>query len=89
MTEGVQVSKRIALINSASSIVHRILSLTVLVWLHRYFVRYLSQDEYAIYNLLISLILLLPIVTGGLGGGMARFQNVYTLRRRIDSPVSA
>ncbi len=79
---GVEISKRLVLINSISSVSGRILSLTVLLWLQTYLLNRVSQNEFAIYRVLLSFLVYVPLLTGILGGALAQF--VTTAYARAD-----
>ena len=54
MNETVPISKRLVLINSASSMIARMLNVTVLLWLHRHLLGRISAEEYSIYPVLMA-----------------------------------
>lgn len=73
MTERVEISKRLLLINSASSIATQLLSITVLIWLQQYLLKRISPDEYQLLPLLYSIMVFAPLVTTILTGGLGQY----------------
>ena len=69
----VQISKKLVLINSASSLVTRILSISVLIWLQQYLLRRITPEEYSLLPLLYSVMMFAPLVTTILTGGLGRY----------------
>ena len=91
MSQRVEISKRLVLVNSLSAIVNRLLSLGVVLWLHQHLVRRVSAEEYGLYSVMIALITFVPFVTMVLAGGMARFVTEAYARndtRRVTQIVS-
>ena len=70
---GVEISKRLVLINTASGVLARTINVSVVVWLHQYLLRRISPEEYSLLPLLMSVIVLLPLVTSILTAGLGRF----------------
>ncbi len=68
-----EISKRLVLVNSISSVGARVINLSVLVWLHQYLLRRISPAEYSLLPVLVSVILLLPLFTTVLTAGLGRF----------------
>jgi O-antigen/teichoic acid export membrane protein len=73
MTERVEISKRLVLLNTGSSILARAINLSVILWLYQYLLRRISPDEYQFLPLLTSIIFLLPLFTSILTSGLGRF----------------
>lgn len=73
MTPRVEISKRLVLINTASAVLAKGISLTVLVWLNQYLLRRISMEEYSLFPLLASFIFLLPLITSILTAGIGRY----------------
>jgi O-antigen/teichoic acid export membrane protein len=61
------------LVNSVSTALTRLMSLSVLVWMHQYLIRRIPTEEYAIYPVIISVMAFTPIVTLILTGGLSRY----------------
>ncbi len=70
---GVEISKKLVLVNSVSTVVTRLLTLSVLLWMHQYLIRRIPTEEYAIYPVIISVMAFAPIMTSILTGGIARY----------------
>lgn len=70
---GVEISKKLVLVNSLSTVLTRLLGLAVLAWMHQYLIRRIPTAEYAIYPVIISIMAFAPIVTAVLTGGVARY----------------
>ncbi|MCL5281815.1 MAG: hypothetical protein M1376_18110, partial [Planctomycetes bacterium] len=73
MASRVEISKRLVLINTASAVLARIINLSVVVWLNAYLLRRISPEEFQLWPLLLSVIVLLPLVTSILTSGIGRF----------------
>jgi len=73
MESGVPISKRLVLINSASSLATRFVNVAVLVWLQQYLLRRISPEEYALYPVLLSVMTVLPLVSFALTSGLRRY----------------
>ena len=43
---GIEISKKLVVLNSASSVIKSILSLTVVFWIQRHLVRNVPEEEY-------------------------------------------
>jgi O-antigen/teichoic acid export membrane protein len=70
----VEISKRLVAVNSASGVAAYVLSLSVLVWLQQHLIRRIPNDEYAIYVLVMSVIVfIVPLLTTVLTSGLARY----------------
>ena len=69
----VEISKRLVLINSASSLVTRLLSISVLIWLQQYLLKRITPEEYSLLPVLYSVMMFAPLVTTILTGGLGRY----------------
>lgn len=69
----VEISKRLVLVNAASSVVVRVVNVSVLVWLQQYLLKRISAEEYALYPVLGAAIVFLPLLTGVLTSGLGRY----------------
>jgi len=76
MVERVEISKKLALINMASTIFTRFLSLAVLFWLQQYLLGKITYDEYSLQPLLYAIMMFAPLITIILTGGIGRFITV-------------
>ncbi|MES9903805.1 MAG: polysaccharide biosynthesis C-terminal domain-containing protein, partial [Sedimenticola sp.] len=61
------------LINSVSSLVTRLLSVTVLIWVQQYLLKRISVEEYSLLPVIYSLIIFLPLLTLILTSGVKRY----------------
>lgn len=61
------------MINSASSVANRLLSVTVLVWMFQYLVKRVPTEEFAIYPVVMAVMVVAPLFFSLFTGGMARF----------------
>ena len=73
MGAGVQVSKKVLLISSASNVVRRLLGISVLFWMHRKLLEDIPLEEYKLLPVLMAVIGLTPILTTVLSGGLGRY----------------
>ncbi len=69
----VEISKRTVLINSISSLLEAILSMSVLLWLQQFLARRISSEELAVFYVVNSLMMYFPLINMIAGGGVARF----------------
>jgi len=70
---GVEFSKRLLAINSASALLTRVIRATVLVWLYQYLLRRISPDEFAVYALVSALMVFAPILSSFFTSGVSRY----------------
>ena len=73
MSGKVEISKRLILINSASSIGTRIINISILVWLHQHLLRRISPEEYSLYPVLMAVMVFAPLLTTILTSGIGRY----------------
>ncbi len=73
MATRVEISKRLLLVNSASTIVCQAIRVTVLVWLHQHLLRRISPEEYVLYPVVLAIVAFLPLFTGILTSGIGRY----------------
>jgi len=73
MNAKVEISKRLVFINSASSVVARVLNISVLVWLQQYLLRRISVEEYSLYPVLMAIMVFAPLLTIVLTSGLGRY----------------
>jgi len=72
-TPRVELSKRLVLINSASSLLTRMLSISVLIWLQQYLLMRIKPEEYSLLPVLYSVMMFAPLITTILTGGLGRY----------------
>jgi len=73
MTSRVEISKRLVLLNTASAVLTRVISVSVVLWLNALLLRRISPGELQLLPLLMSIIVLLPLFTSFLTTGLGRF----------------
>lgn len=78
------VSKRLVLINSASSIISRIVNLSVLAWAYQYLIRHLQPDDFAIYPVIMSIMVFAPLFFSVSLGGVSRYIIDAYAKGRVD-----
>ncbi len=76
----VEISKRLVLINSASAVGTRLLSMSVLIWLQQYLLKRVSPEEYSLLPVLYSVMAFAPLLTTILTGGIGRYITVAYAR---------
>ncbi len=69
----VVVSKRLVAINSASSLLAKIVNMTVLLWMYQYLLSRLSAAEFAVLPVVTSLIVFAPLFFSMFTSGISRF----------------
>jgi membrane protein EpsK len=70
---GIEVSRRLVVVNAASTVLRKILLLTVLVWLQQHLIRRIEPEEYSLYPVLMALMLTFPLVTSLFTSGLRRY----------------
>src|SRR5690606_15222238 len=91
MAQRVPISKRLLLINSSSSFATNLLNISVLVWLQQHLIKRIEPAEYAIYPLLMAVLLFVPLLSTLMIGGVGRFVTEAYARgdeRRVTQIVS-
>lgn len=73
MSPRFEISKKLLLINSASSIVAKVVNVSVLVWLYRHLLLRIGPDEYSLLPVLLGIVVLLPMLTSVLTAGLGRY----------------
>lgn len=73
MEARVEFRKKKFLWNSFSGVATRILSITVLVWMHQYLLRRIEPAEYAIYAVVVSVLAFAPVIIELAAGGPRRY----------------
>lgn len=68
-----EISKKVVLINSASSAAVLILNLSVLIWLQQYLLKRISPEEFSLIPVLMSIMIFVPLVTMVLTDGIGRY----------------
>jgi O-antigen/teichoic acid export membrane protein len=73
MASQVEISKRLLLINSASSIAAHILQVSVLFWMNLHLLRRVSDAEYSLSPLVYAILGFIPLFTMVLTSGLGRY----------------
>jgi len=73
MSSQFEISKKLLLINSASSVAAKVINVSVLVWLYRHLVLRIGPEEYSLLPVLTTVIVLLPTLTSVLTSGLGRY----------------
>lgn len=66
-------AKKALVINSVSSIFTIVLQITVLVWVNRFLLQRIEPEEYAIFPLVMSIVLIAEVLKQLFVGGLSRF----------------
>ncbi|WP_319562196.1 oligosaccharide flippase family protein [Marispirochaeta sp.] len=91
MSIGVTISKKLILTNSISSIISRIISVLLVLWLQRFLISRVPTDEYAIYPVFMSGMMFMLLLRTILSSGLVRYLSDAKARHdseRISSIVS-
>ncbi|HEX9859070.1 MAG TPA: hypothetical protein VGA75_12000, partial [Paracoccaceae bacterium] len=67
------VSKRLVVINSASSVVARVINFAMLLWVYQYLLRRLPAEEFAVLPVVSSLMVFAPLFFSFFIGGISRY----------------
>jgi O-antigen/teichoic acid export membrane protein len=73
MKTGIEFNRRLILANVTSSVVSRLLNVSVLVWMYQYLLRRISPEEYSVYAVVVSVMMFTPLLTTILTSGLARY----------------
>ena len=73
---GIEINKRIVLINSASSAGLLVPNLSVLVWLQQYLLKPFSAEEYSLIPIIAAVMAFTPLLTMVLTSGLGRYTTV-------------
>ena len=66
------ISKRLIAVNSASSVLARILNITVLVWMYQYLLKNIPAEEFAVYPVVTAIMVFAPLFFAFLTSGVSR-----------------
>ena len=73
MIDGIEISRRLVIINAASSVLRKLLLMTVLVWLQQHLIRRIDAAEYSLYPVLMALMLTFPLIISLFMTGLRRY----------------
>lgn len=88
---GIEISKRLIVINSISTLLDRAVNIGLVLWIHQHLIKRVSPEEYSIYPVMMSLMAVVPLVMGIVIGGLGRFVIAAYARddqRRVTQVVS-
>lgn len=91
MPEGIEISKRLVLINSLSTVLERVVNIGLVLWIHQFLVKSISPEEYKAYPAVMGLMATVPLLMGIVTGGMGRYAIEAYARndsRRVTQVVS-
>lgn len=69
----VEISKKLVLMNSASSLAALVLNVTVLVWMNQFLLSKISDEEYSLLPVLYSIMMFMPLLTIVLTSALGRY----------------
>lgn len=69
----ITISKRLVVINSASSLIAKLINMTVLLWMYQYLLKHISADEFAVLPVVMSLMVFAPLFFSFFTGGISRY----------------
>ncbi|MFT7617687.1 MAG: O-antigen/teichoic acid export membrane protein [Planctomycetota bacterium] len=69
----VATSRKLAVINSISSVATHVISLTILVWLQKYLLDNVSIAEYSLFPVVAAPMVFIPLITTILTAGLGRY----------------
>jgi len=73
MGSRIQISKKLVLINSGSTFLTKILTISVVIWLQQYLLRQISPEEYSLLPVVSAIMVFVPLATTVLTSGLARY----------------
>jgi O-antigen/teichoic acid export membrane protein len=73
MSSQYEISKKLLLVNSASSVMGKVLNVSVLVWLNAYLLDRIGPEQFSLWPVLTTVILLMPTLTSVLTSGLGRY----------------
>lgn len=68
-----EITQKLLVVNSTSSLITRLLNISVLVWMNKYLLDRLAPEEFSLYPVILSVIAFTPLLSGFLTSGIARF----------------
>ena len=73
MSVGIEIDRRLAFVNSASSVARKVLVMTVMVWLNQYLLKHIPLEQYAIFPVLMAFLVFFPLATNLFTAGLRRY----------------
>ncbi|MGB3247450.1 MAG: lipopolysaccharide biosynthesis protein, partial [Sulfitobacter sp.] len=71
--ENITVSKRLVAINSASSVLAKIVNMTVLLWVYQYLLKRIPTEEFAVLPVVTAIMVFAPLFFSFFTGGISRY----------------
>lgn len=71
--KNITVSKRLVAINSASSVVAKIVNMTVLLWVYQYLLKRIPAEEFAVLPVVTAIMVFAPLFFSFFTGGISRY----------------
>ncbi len=71
--KNILVSKRLVVLNSAASVLARIVNITAILWMYQYLLTRISAEEFAVYPLVIAIMFISPLFFSFFSGGISRY----------------
>ena len=68
----ISISKGLVVLNSSSSVLTRIINLTVIVWVYQHLLNRISVEEFAVYPVVTAVMVFAPLFFSVLTGGISR-----------------
>lgn len=73
MKSQITISKKLVVINSASSLLIQVIGISALIWVQQYLLKRISLDEYSLLPIVYSLLVFLPFFSFILASGIKRY----------------
>ena len=71
--EPLAMNRRLAAINSISSVAAHIINITLVLWVQQYLLSHISVEEYSLFPIVAAPMVLVPLLFSLLTGGLGRF----------------
>ena len=71
--QNVTISKRLVAINSASSLLAKLINMTVLLWVYQYLLKRIPAEEFAVLPVVMALMVFAPLFFSFFIGGISRY----------------
>lgn len=71
--DGIVVSKKLVVVNSASFVAARLLNVTVLIWVYQYLIGRIPIAEFAVYPVVAAVMIVAPLFFSSITGGIVRY----------------
>lgn len=73
MQTHIKINKYLVIINSAGSIIAKLINMAVLFWAYQYLLKRIPPEEFSIFPIVISIMVFLPLLTIVFSSGISRF----------------